>query len=398
MNLNKALICALLAVSAQAAQIRIDVLDATVKDKRVSGASVILQQTGETSLQAKTDASGKATITSPKAIKSDALLIIKKEGYSDLVAQCPCDKLTYALSPVMKSLDGMRIVLSWGAAPDDLDSHLLYGVNGHIFFDDKSGRGAKLDVDDTDSFGPETITIENLQPNQTYIYAVADYTNAGKPRASALSRSGAKVFVYAGSSLLKTYGVPRDRDLEGNVWMVFRIDPNGQITDLDAINGVNYYGGVNEVKSALASKIRQFADGAAITKAVGASAVKEAEELNKLGEKAYHAGDIEGSIYFYQAAARLDPTFAQAYSNMGLSYRKLNRFSESMWANRKALSLANGDDARIVRASSFYEIARLYEQNKDFALSIRYYEQAKSENDNPAYDKAIARVKVKAKL
>jgi RHS repeat-associated protein len=61
MNINKVLVCALLAACAEAFGISIDVLDATVKDKRVSGASVILQQTGETSLQAKPDAEGKTT-------------------------------------------------------------------------------------------------------------------------------------------------------------------------------------------------------------------------------------------------------------------------------------------------------------------------------------------------
>ncbi|MDR0747432.1 MAG: tetratricopeptide repeat protein [Helicobacteraceae bacterium] len=388
------LFCVLLAGAASGASVSIDVLDATVKDKRVSGASVILQQTGETSLLATTDANGKATITSPKTLKSDALIIIKKEGFSDLVAKCPCDGLTYALSPVMKSLDGMRIVLSWGAAPKDLDSRLIYkavnGVEQHIYYDNRNGVGADLDVDDIDSFGPETITITKLQSSQSYIYAVTDYSNFDKPKSRALSNSGAKVFVYTGQSLVKTYNVPLNQ--AGNIWTVFRVDPNGQITDLNAINGFKYF---DSQRNKLVSMIRQFADSAALSRTINDSVNPAAIEQNRLGENAYHSGNIEGSIGFYQNAVAYDPNFAQAYSNMGLSYLKLNRFSESIWANRNAISLASGEGANIVRASSYYNIARLYEQDKIFAEALRYYELAKSENDNPTYDKAIARVKAK---
>ncbi|MDR2639014.1 MAG: tetratricopeptide repeat protein [Helicobacteraceae bacterium] len=390
MKLKSILCAALLASAASGASLSIDALDATIKDKRVAGAQVILQQTGEASLQAVTDANGKATITSPKAFKSDALLIIKKEGFSDLVAKCPCDGLTYALSPVMKSLDGMRIVLSWGATPADLDSHLVYKASGgdqHIYFGEKKGVGANLDVDDTTSYGPETITINKLQPNQTYIYAVADYTNKGNPQRRALAGSGAKVFVYTGQSLVKTYNVPLD--LAGNVWTVFRVDPNGQITDLNAINGLAYTAG------ALSDSIRGFSDSAALNRTINASINPAAIEQNRLGEKAYHGGDIEGSINYYKNAVDIDPNFAQAYSNMGLSYLKLNRFSESIWANRNAISFAGGEGGNIVRASSYYNIARLYEQDKNFSEALRYYELAKSENNNATYDKAIARVKAK---
>ncbi len=64
---------------------------------------------------------------------SKVLLIIKKAGYSDLVARCPCAGLSYALSPVMKNLDGMRVVLTWGQRPRDLDLHVSYPQN-HVYF------------------------------------------------------------------------------------------------------------------------------------------------------------------------------------------------------------------------------------------------------------------------
>ncbi|MBM4779682.1 MAG: hypothetical protein GQE15_18415 [Archangiaceae bacterium] len=38
----------------------------------------------------------------------------------------------------------------------------------------------------------------------------------------------------------------------------------------------------------------------------------------------------------------------------------LNRNGEPLWANRKAIALASDADANVVRASSYYNIARIY--------------------------------------
>lgn len=67
--------------------------------------------------------------------------------------------MTYAISPVMENLDGLRVVLTWGKTPEDLDSHMIFPGN-NIFFGNQKGTDAELDVDDTDSYGPETITLQ----------------------------------------------------------------------------------------------------------------------------------------------------------------------------------------------------------------------------------------------
>lgn len=105
--------------------------------------------------------------------------------------------MTYALSPVMKNLDGMRIVLTSGRTPRDLDSHLSYPGN-HIYFEHKVGRDANLNVDDMDSYGPETITINRKQLGESYVYSAQDYINLHLPNSPALSASEAKVLVYLG--------------------------------------------------------------------------------------------------------------------------------------------------------------------------------------------------------
>lgn len=121
---------------AYAADVSIDILSATVKDKRIEGASVTLQRNGAQSVSGITNTSGSISLGTSFADNKDALLIVKKEGYSNLVVKCPCAGMTYAISPVMTNLDGMRVVLSWGEKPFDLDSHLIFH-GGHIYFDSK---------------------------------------------------------------------------------------------------------------------------------------------------------------------------------------------------------------------------------------------------------------------
>ena len=72
---------------------------------------------------------------------------------------------TYAVSaPVQQGQ--LRIVLTWGATPRDMDSHLDTPSGCHLYYGRKqcpSGE-ASLDTDVTDSYGPETINIRSLNP------------------------------------------------------------------------------------------------------------------------------------------------------------------------------------------------------------------------------------------
>ena len=103
------------------------------------------------------------------------------------------------LSP---ELDGQvaRIVLQWGLNPRDLDSHLTgptpSGGRFHVFYSHTiENEAAELDVDDTSSYGPETITIHRLIPG-VYRYAVHDYTNRNANPSTGLAQSGASVKVF----------------------------------------------------------------------------------------------------------------------------------------------------------------------------------------------------------
>lgn len=212
--------------SAQAEQLPIEVLSAVVKDQKIADAEVLLQRNGAQNVVGRTNAQGQVNLTADFADDASNLLIIKKPGYSNLVVKCPCKGMTYAVSPVMTNLDGLRVVLTWGATPRDLDSHMIFPGN-NIYFGSKQGTDAHLDVDDTTSYGPETITLEKKHYGESYVYAVHDFSNGGNPSSRALSDSQAKVFVYMGQSLVRTYYVPQNRS--GNLWTVFRMTGSGDL-------------------------------------------------------------------------------------------------------------------------------------------------------------------------
>ena len=66
-----------------------------------------------------------------------------------------------------------------------------------------------------------------------------------------------------------------------------------------------------------------------------------------------------------------------------------------MWANRKAIALANGPTAATVRASSHFNNGKIYEAASQWADALREYQYAKNEKANPIYDKSIQRMQLK---
>lgn len=143
------------------------------------------------------------------------------------------------MSPVLQ--DGeIRIVLTWGPYPYDLDSH-LFGPSSsdyeyHIFFAEKTVYEdgyltAFLDLDDIDSYGPETTTIYSVIEGGTYSFVVHDYTNRGSSSSAALANSGANVKVYMGNQSVREFHVPPN--LSGDSWHVFDL-VNGEIRTASA--------------------------------------------------------------------------------------------------------------------------------------------------------------------
>ncbi len=142
----------------------------------------------------------------------------------------------------------MRIVLTWGYTPYDLDAH-LFGptVNGngtfHTYwyrlnknYNYGNTNIANLDLDDRYSYGPETTTVNKVNKSGTYSFYVHDYTNRAKSSSKYLSASNAKVTVYFNGKLTATYHVPVNKG--GTVWHVF--DYNASKKQLTARNRMYY--------------------------------------------------------------------------------------------------------------------------------------------------------------
>ncbi len=370
---------------------RLQVLSAVVKDQRVPDATVILQKNGAQSVTKSTDTQGTAQMNTEFDDTDSSLVIIKKPGYSNLVAKCPCAGMTYAISPVLKQLDGLRVVLNWGATPADLDEHLVFS-DQQIYFKRKTGpdgTDAYLDVDNTEGFGPETITVEKRHIEQAYVFAVHDYIDRFDPKTKGLSNSDAKVLVYIGQTLVRTYYVPKNTI--GNLWAVFRITPEGEFQDINTITATN--GDGVEVANNVSTYQNEASAVAAPIIAVADTA--SAKDMNKSGEKAYHAGNLDDAIEFYQQAINFDQNYAPAYSNLGLAFQKANRTAEAIWANRKAIALAKDVQGATTRAGSHYNIGKIYEAAGQMSDALGQYTAAQQEKAGPVYEKAIARVKEK---
>lgn len=368
---------------------KVEILSATVRDQRIAGATVILQKNGQQSVSATTDDAGHAAVADALAGDPNTLLIVRKEGYSDLVVKCPCAGMTYAISPYMDKLDGMRIVLNWSAWPQDLDGHLAYPQN-HVFFYHMRGADAVLDVDHTDGHGPETITIARKHPGERYVYSVHDFTNKMQNQALDLSNSDAKVFVYVGQTLIRTYYVPKNRP--GNIWRVFSISEEGEIQDINAIAGqVGNPMSDPVVLAAIANSSTSGAGSALVDSPVSASIPENAHKLNTQGEAAYKAGDYGSAIASFQAAIAVADRYGQAYSNLGLVFQKSGRVAEALWANRKAIALASGPNANTVRASTHFNNGRIYEDKEQWSDALREYRAAQDAKSNTVYENAIAR-------
>ncbi len=136
------------------------------------------------------------------------------------------------------------VVLTWGEYPYDLDSHLFTTAGtstNHIWYGNGDDEfSSYLDVDDTSSYGPETVTIRQFSASNYYKYCVVDFTNcsAANYRSKEMSNSMACVNVYASEGLIASYYVPTEQ--EGVIWEVFEIR-NGHITPIQ-----RYYGNVED--------------------------------------------------------------------------------------------------------------------------------------------------------
>lgn len=205
-----------------------------------------------------TDSNGQYSLTAPAG--SGYSVVFSKSGYttvtkSNIVVSANATTTVDEVLTTILQAGQTRIVLTWGATPEDLDSHLTGPIPDsssrfHVFyadecypqgsctFDNSGNRipGANtyelLDHDDTSSFGPETTTIVQ-QFGGVYRFSVHDFTNSDSTSSLALSNSGAQVQIFQGDSLVQTFSIPTNQ--VGTLWTVFELDGN-QITFVNSLS------------------------------------------------------------------------------------------------------------------------------------------------------------------
>lgn len=119
---------------------------------------------------------------------------------------------------------GLTMTLTWGARPSDLDSHLFAPNGEHVWY---GGQGsladspfANLDVDDTDSYGPEVVTISKLMVG-TYKYSVHNYSTYFE---GSITGSSARVELNIPTLAPQILSVPTGEQSSTDWWNLFEID------------------------------------------------------------------------------------------------------------------------------------------------------------------------------
>ncbi len=133
-----------------------------------------------------------------------------------------------------------RVVLTWGTAPSDLDSHLTGPLAGgnrfHVYFSAPTSGDNNLDLDDVSGEGPETTTI-NASVSGIYRYSVHNYSTQGVGGAQGIAASPTRVQLFGATGLLKTYTAPTASASAGNAWRVFEITVAGSSFTISDGNG-----------------------------------------------------------------------------------------------------------------------------------------------------------------
>lgn len=204
------------------------------------------QTSGTVISSASTDGSGNYSFTLPAGYYT---VEMSKEGYTTgyfnltISGGKTINNKNASISPIMTFEKDFRVVLTWGANPSDLDSHLFGkqadGSNYHIYFRNKNAynssnqKVANLDVDDTSSYGPETTTF-TADTSGNYEYYIDWYTGSGT-----WATCNGKVEVYNGDKLLYVFNVPSINTQAGS-WKVFTFK-NGIFNPINVIQSEDIY-------------------------------------------------------------------------------------------------------------------------------------------------------------
>lgn len=214
------------------------ILSGTITDaatgKAVSGAAVRVYSGNSETGTPQEATSAEDGSYSVETAAGDNYIVVEKEGYIRgtfevyVLSNSGETGADFAISKELGEGE-IRIVLTWGDSPRDLDSYLRGTTGSGQSFETSYGNKtakdsggntiAELDLDDVDGNGPETTTLYDL--SGSYEFYVKDFHETGT-----MAGSGAQVKVYKGNSLVQTIDITPDA---GNIWHVLKIE-NGEIS------------------------------------------------------------------------------------------------------------------------------------------------------------------------
>ena len=203
----------------------------------VSGATVTFD--GQ---QAVTSADGRALLSWPKNLnrrEDRRIAKFRRKGYvdSDIELHFMAGTIFSTRFSISPALDPkrMRVVMDWGARPADLDAHLIKRGNQGFHISYRKMKTykdlARLDRDDTDAFGPETITVNRVDANGDYTFVIHDYTHRSQAHRADFRNAKATARVYLDGRLKAQFIPPVGR---GNLWEVFKLS-RGQLKAINRI-------------------------------------------------------------------------------------------------------------------------------------------------------------------
>ncbi|MCC5452720.1 hypothetical protein LMJ53_13410 [Rheinheimera sp. UJ51] len=199
---------------------------------------------------AYTNAAGEFTITVRP--NSQVLLSIRDSNGQSNTTQLLVANTDLDLENCITSNKGaMTVNLSWGQNPRDLDTHFKGPTVAnslterfHVFFADRivtvENETIFLDVDDTNGFGPEILTVPRFPLPGRYMYSVHHYSGTGS-----IFQSPTRVEVVINGERF-VFSPSEDQDTRSslNAWLVFEVEVNDE-GDVQIIP-VNRYVRVND--------------------------------------------------------------------------------------------------------------------------------------------------------
>ena len=122
----------------------------------------------------------------------------------------------------------VRVRLTWGAQPEDLDSHVVTPDGTRVYY---AAQGqltgspfTALDVDDTTGFGPEVMTLRRLMVGK-YHYMVHNYSETANP---AITGSSARVELTTSTGIQNFTPMTSGETASTFYWHVFDLNVDAQ--------------------------------------------------------------------------------------------------------------------------------------------------------------------------